>query len=137
MTSISFYCTDIILNLAHNFMGGDSISQLTCLCTYWSKEDNRYKQLCFHFLTKRKSPRQDYFYALDVIIKKIDELDQFQPTRVVKISDGCAAENRSSHVLSHLVKTINHTVAYKVFKNNLYSLMTFSFQDHWSRQRQG
>lgn len=112
-------------------MQGDTISQLTCLCTYWSNSDNRYKQLCFHFLTKRKSARQDYFYALDVIIRKIDELDQFKPTRVVKISDGCAAENRSSHVLAHLMKTTNHTVAYKVFQNFFYSFLIF-FQDHWS-----
>ena len=112
-------------------MQGDTISQLTCLCTYWSNSANRYKQLCFHFLTKRKSARQDYFYALDVIIRKIDELDQFKPTRVVKISDGCAAENRSSHVLAHLMKTTNHTVAYKVFQNFFYSFLIF-FQDHWS-----
>lgn len=109
-------------------MQGDTFSQLTCLVTYWSESAGQYIQQVYHFLSTKKSARQDYFFALDVILRKINDLDNFQPKRVIKICDGCASENRSSHVLSHLMKTTNHTIAYKVFSFNFRSSLTLLFK---------
>ena len=95
-------------------MGSDSISMLTVICAYWSNKKEKFVQWCFHFLTRKKNSRSDYFYALNVILKKLNEVYQFKPTRVIKACDGCASENRSAHVLAHLVKVIDHTVVYKV-----------------------
>ena len=108
-------------------------SQLTCLVTYWSNTANKFQQFCFHFLTSKKSARQDYFFALNVILGKVQQMDEFKPTRIVKVCDGCASENRSSHVLSHLVKTIDHTVAYKVILIKKINIQMFL--DKWSWQR--